>query len=84
MNRYLVMTYSPQLKGKAKQYGFNYLGVRVVETTDGQRPNSSRAKNVVRVVEEWGGVPMGQTLRSKGVRVMVEAKALAAKLNQGE
>jgi hypothetical protein len=81
---FVVMVYSPKLRGAAKKYSAHYRGVRVVETTDGKRPVSVNAKTVVRVVQEWGAVNIGRTLKSEGQRALAEANELVAKLNAGE
>jgi len=81
MNRFIYMDYSPKLKGKASQYSRNYRGHRVVETTDGVRPVSSRAKNVIRVVYDSGGVNTGTTERSEGFKARQHCLTLVAQLN---
>jgi hypothetical protein len=47
LNKFLVMIYTANAPGNKRR------GVRVVETTNGVRPVSSKATNVVRVVQEF-------------------------------
>jgi hypothetical protein len=64
MNKFLVMIYTANAPGNKRR------GVRVVETTNGIRPVSSKATNVVRVVQEFEATDH------------VDAVALAERLNQ--
>lgn len=81
-NPFVCMRYSPHLSGRARQFGANYVGLRVIETTDGQRPASVKSSTVVRVVREVGGIAMGSTERSAGFRAARECEALAKHLNR--
>jgi hypothetical protein len=65
LNKFLVMIYTANGPGNKRR------GVRVVETTNGIRPVSSKATNVVRVVQEFEEANH------------VEAVALAERLNRG-
>jgi hypothetical protein len=64
MNKFLVMIYTANGPGPKRR------GVRVVETTNGVRPVSSKARNLVRVVQEFEATDH------------VDAVALAERLNQ--
>jgi hypothetical protein len=64
LNKFLVMIYTANGPGSKRR------GVRVVETTNGVRPVSSKARNLVRVVQEFEAADH------------VEAVALAKRLNQ--
>jgi len=81
MNKFVYMEYTPKLEGRASKYSRNYRGHRVVETTDGVRPVSSRSKNVVRIVYDSGSVNTGTTERSEGYRAREHCLALVAQLN---
>lgn len=81
-NPFVCMEYSPQLRGRARQYSSNYSAFRVVETTDGERPQSVKSKTVKAVIRDTGSVPYGSTERSAGVRAERECIRLTAHLNR--
>lgn len=77
---FVLMHYSPKLTGRARQFG-GYIGVRIVETTDGARPDAITSHTVLRVVRDWGAVHDGTTERSEGFRARREAAAMVEHLN---
>ena len=81
--RYIVMTSTAQVKGKAKLG--RYRNVAVVET-DGQIPAmiSAHAKHTVRIVKHFGACSYGRTERCEYRRVLRIAEALADQLNAGQ
>lgn len=81
-NPFVCMSYSPKLRGRAKQFCAGYRGYRVIETTDGQRPSTVRSRTVVRVVRDTGGVYTGSTERSRGWHAARECQRLAEHLNR--
>ena len=78
--RLMMMTSTPQLKGKARRFGRDYLRIALVELEDGfeGRPKmiSERAIGVKRIVRDYT-VYVGKTDRSEGYRLMLELRALA-------
>ena len=81
MTYFHYMEACPQLHGKARDYGFNYRKMAVVETSTPDRPKmiSTRAKGVVRIVDEVVA-SVGKTARSYGWRRRQELMALAQEL----
>lgn len=84
MKKFIFMTASPKLSGKAKEYGRNYRKMAILELEEGffGRPKmiSNRAKGVERIVEcEVHHV--GMTERSYGRRRMEEMKEEVERLN---
>ena len=86
---YLYMEASPQLKGKARQFGRQYRKMAVVEVEPGYGPDripkmiSARARGVVRVVD-CATLYVGKTGRSAGLVWRDRMLALCAALNAAE
>lgn len=87
MEKFIVMSASAPVKGKARKFG-RYYRVAVVEITEdwarhGMRPAmiSERARGVVRIVKDYGSHNCGKTVKSAFYRTMKEAKEYAKKLN---
>ena len=86
---YLYMESSPQLKGRARQYGRHYRKMAVVEVEPGYGPDrppkmiSPRARGVVRVVD-CATLHVGTTDRSAGRVWRSRMLALCAELNAAE
>ena len=81
--RYIVMTSSAHVSGKARQFG-RYRNVPVVEVYGDARPAmiSERQKCVRRIVKHWGACHAGKTPRCEFLRALAEAEALCAELNK--
>lgn len=81
--RFIVMTSSAQVKGKAKLG--RYRNVAVVET-DGQEPQriDERDRHVVRIVRHYGTCSEGKTDRCQYRQALASAYALATELNARE
>lgn len=81
-DRFIVMTSSASVKGKAARFG-RYRNVAVVET-DGELPSkiSIHDRHVVGIVHHYGACNEGKTLRCEYMRVLTEAQELAAQLNK--
>ena len=84
MTRFLYMESSPQLKGKARDFGKSYRRMAIVEVEEGfeGRPSmiSERARGVVRIVDDYTE-SVGKTDRSEGFRTRRDLMAKADKLN---
>ena len=86
---YLYMEASPQLRGRARQYGRNYRKMALVEVEPGYGPDrlprmiSPRARGVVRVVD-CATLHVGKTDRSAGRVWSARMQALCADLNAQE
>mgnify|MGYP003651383903 CR=1 FL=1 len=86
---FLYMESSPQLKGRARQYGRNYRKMAVVEVSPDFGPErqpkmiSPRAVGVVRVVD-CATLHVGTTDRSAGKIWRARMLALCADLNDEE
>ena len=84
----IVLTSSPALKGKARQWGASYRRIALVlvdrdvlaaEGIETPRMISDRARGVVRILRERT-LHVGQSERSEGRRFLAELKADAAQL----
>ena len=86
---FLYMESSPQLRGRARQYGRQYRKMAVVEVEPGYGPDripkmiSARARGVVRVVD-CATLHVGTTDRSAGRVWRSRMLALVAQLNAAE
>lgn len=81
--RFVVMTGRTKASSTARNYGYNYRNVAVVETDGAGMPKmiSDHAKHLVRVVRLWEGCSVGKTERSAYRIAMTEAEAMATQLN---
>lgn len=84
MPRFIVMTASAKMPMSVKH---PYRRVAVVETDlpPPQAPKmiSTRARGLIRIVATWEDCHVGQTDKGAFQKAVVEAQALAAKLNKG-
>jgi hypothetical protein len=86
---FLYMEASPQLRGRARQYGRNYRKMALVEVEPGYGPDripkmiTARARGVVRVVD-CATLHVGTTDRSAGRVWRSRMLALCAELNAAE
>lgn len=82
--RFIVMTSSAHVSGKARQFG-RYANVAVVQLEEDfsgvPTMISERAKGVLRVVRHWGACRVGKTDRCEFAVAKRDAEAMAAKLN---
>ena len=80
--KFLVMTAAAKVSGAAKKG--NYKRIAVVEAEGDTVPAmiSERAKGLVRIVQTWERLSVGKTDRCAFAVAMVEARALAATLNE--
>lgn len=88
MSVFMYLESCPALKGKARDFGRDYLRMAVVEVDPAALPEgrtrptmiSSRARGVVRIVAETVA-HVGRTDRSYGYRTRAELRAMACDLN---
>ena len=87
MSHYIVRVSTAPVRGKARRYG-PWIRLAVIEVPDGVTSVPAidvRGKNVLRIVRTWGfrrALYDGRTEKSAGKAAIVEARALASKLNR--
>lgn len=88
-SKFIVMTASPALSGKARKYGMGYRKIALVEVNDdilkGKNPKmiSDRAIGVIKI-HDCASLYYGKGIKSEGGRFYRECKEKAEKLNKVE
>lgn len=79
---YIFITKTPQLSGRAREFGRNYRKMAILKVQAGTRPAmiSERARGVVRICDV-AVLHVGKTDRSYGFREMARMKAKVEELN---